>query len=624
MNKNKKITKQVVIIASDTENTVPKTKEAMHGFTTHVWACGYAEMGKYEDDDCYVFNNLESMFDDWKNKYNGKNLTVYFHNLSYDGSLICDFLMNKRGYEWQQVKMREAVPENILTTLISDQGEWYSIRFNWKGLQITVKDSLKILPFKLEQIAKNLETHKRKLVGEIDYTIPRPVGWKITETEMRYIKNDILILSEALDKVRPYHLLDHFTISGCALADLKKKIGKKDWKLFFPQLDNEVDGFIRKSYRGGWCFVKKSIANKILRRRGRVYDVNSLYPWALHSSSEDETPRPYPIGAPHYFKGDALDSIIKADKCYFVRISVDMKTKEGHLPFLQIKHNRFKDNEYVEDTGGIVEMTLARPDFELIFEQYDIRCLEVLDGYWFDGKEGIFDKFVNYWYHTKEQATMQHNKVLRQIAKLHLNSCYGKFGESSNGNIKETERTAKGTIKLATIKQEKNTLYIPVAAYCTAYARGKTVRAAQANYEIFNYSDTDSIHLDDRGNVKGIKIDPVKLGYWDNETNYDMARFVRQKTYIEHTTQEENEDVSPYWNIKASGATDAVKERMLYKVEPGEELVRDEMDKVQNEKRTDEEIIERFTYGYYDTGKLSRHVVAGGAVLFPGTFRIKQ
>lgn len=628
MNRQKKLPKKkpLMILASDTENTVPPRHEDVKGFVTRVWACGYAEIGATEYEDCHVFNDLGDMFDSWISNYEKYNITVYFHNLSYDGTLICDYLL-RNGFQWVAVDKRAQVQEYGFTTLISDMGQWYSVRFNWKGHEITLKDSLKILPFKVAQIAKSLHTKRQKLVGEIDYTIDRPEGWEITPSEMKYIKNDILVMSEALQMIKPYGLLNHFTIGGCALESLKKSIGIKVFKEIFPQLPAEVDSFIRDSYRGGWCYVKDEIANKVMSGIvGRVFDVNSLYPWALHSHYEDETPRPYPYYEPTYFEGEEeFKKICDRGFGYFVRISVDMKVKEDHLPFIQIKHNRFKDNEYVKDTDGEVTITLARPDFELMLEQYDLRYLKIIEGYYFYTKEGIFDNYIDHWYKQKEKATIEGNKVLRQVSKLMLNNSYGKFGESTDGTTKIPYMDKdKDCVRFEYSPSTKKSLYVAVASYCTAYARGKTVRAAQANYDMFCYSDTDSIHLVGNAPVKGIKIDPVKLGYWDNETNFSKCRFVRQKTYIEYTTQEENKDVTPYLNIKACGAPEEVKTRLLYKVNLDEDLTIDEQDNILNEKRTPDEVIGRFTYGLVETGKLSRRTTSGGVVLFNTTFNLRK
>lgn len=95
--------------------------------------------------------------------------------------------------------------------------------------------------------------------------------------------------------------------------------------------------------------------------------------------------------------------------------------------------------------------------------------------------------------------------------------------------------------------ETRETVYIPVAAFITAYGRDRTIRTSQTikDYTIkkygedrYYYSDTDSIHAsltdEDLEELKDvIKIDDYKLGYWAKEAEFDRAIYIRQKCYIE-------------------------------------------------------------------------------------------
>lgn len=97
-------------------------------------------------------------------------------------------------------------------------------------------------------------------------------------------------------------------------------------------------------------------------------------------------------------------------------------------------------------------------------------------------------------------------------------------------------------------KQEEG-IYIPVAAFITAYARRKTISTSQAikdyslehyGKDLYYYSDTDSIHtgLSVEECKKFCDIDDFKLGYWAHEGTAKRAKFVRQKCYIEEFYEE--------------------------------------------------------------------------------------
>ena len=146
----------------------------------------------------------------------------------------------------------------------------------------------------------------------MEYTGFRYSGCKITDEEKEYIKNDVLVVKEALEIMfNEGH--NKLTIGSCCLAEFKKIIGKDDFKNYFPNLteitlDKETYGsfnaeeYIRKSYRGGWCYVVKGKENKIYTK-GITADVNSLYPSVMSSDSGNR----YPVGQPYFWQGDYID-----------------------------------------------------------------------------------------------------------------------------------------------------------------------------------------------------------------------------------------------------------------------------------------------------------------------------
>lgn len=588
--------KPEIILVADTESVVPQKNETLDNFKTEIWGCGYAELG---GDEVFIFNRIDAMLDDIYYKY-GKlfDVKIYFHNLAWDGQLILDHLIRKHGFSRGN---NQRLSKKEYWTMISDKGQWYRFNFKWKRCSFNLVDSLKILPFSLDAIAKGFGTKHKKLKGEIDYRIKRYEGWKITDEERKYLENDVFIMAEALKAVEPYGLLDHLTIGSTCLDYYKTMMGKA-FKIYFPFIGEELDAEIRKSYRGGWCYVNPIYENHELTDvDGFTYDVNSLYPYSMSSHVlEGDEKHIYPVGLPIAVIENESDLEKYEDYCYFVKINTKFKVKKNHLPFLQIKRSIFKENEYIKDSEVIVQMTLTKPDFELFLEHYDIEYLDIVEGWVFEGAEGLFDKYIDEWFEKKAEATRTGNKVVRQLSKLFLNNLYGKFSSSLNANSKipffEDDK-----IKWKVDMGVKKGVYIPVGAYCTAYARCKTVRAAQKNYFQFCYADTDSIHC--IGQADGLQVDGVKLGAWANESRWDMARFVRQKTYTEHVVEEDGEKVDePYWNIKAAGCPEECKKNMLCDDE--------------------REFLHKFTYGLEVDGKLGRKTVAGGCILIETTFRI--
>lgn len=76
-------------------------------------------------------------------------------------------------------------------------------------------------------------------------------------------------------------------------------------------------------------------------------------------------------------------------------------------------------------------------------------------------------------------------------------------------------------------------IYTAMGVFITAYAREITINAAQDNYDIFAYADTDSLHLLTDTDPDNLAVDPHALGKWKLEYRFQRALFVRAKTYIE-------------------------------------------------------------------------------------------
>ena len=131
-------------------------------------------------------------------------------------------------------------------------GQFYSITLyfekkNKKVHKVTFYDSLKIIPFSVEQIAKSFNLSLSKL--EIDYKKERPKGHRLSLDERKYITNDVLIVAKAL-KVLFDEELQKMTQGSNALNDFKQILTKSKFFHYFPPLDYEVDKDLRKAYKG--------------------------------------------------------------------------------------------------------------------------------------------------------------------------------------------------------------------------------------------------------------------------------------------------------------------------------------------------------------------------------------
>lgn len=498
---------------------------------TWVWAWAVCEIEN--ESNLVIDNNIESFIEYCRKQ---KNSVFYFHNLKFDGEFIISYLL-KNGFK--HVEDKKDIEDKTFTTLISDMGQFYNIvvyfkKGNKEYTKATFIDSLKIIPFSVEDIAKTFNLEISKL--NLDYDKPREIGHIITKEEKEYIQNDVKIVAKALHEFFKQDLTK-MTIASNSLTNYKKLVGKSRFEHCFPTLDKELDGELRKSYKGGFTYLNPIYTEKDVKNIVNL-DVNSLYPYVMYS-------KPLPFGEPKHFEGK-----YKEDKIYSLYIQkfiCSFEIKENKIPTLQIKGNMsFIPNEYLESSNHeLVELVMTNVDFEMFKEHYNIYNLTYIEGWKFKSMKGIFTDYIDYWIKIKNEATINKNIGLRTIAKLMLNSLYGKFATTLEVQSKIPYLGDDEIVhyKLSE-KQEKNGLYVPIASFITAYAREKTIETSQKIKEysinkygkdMYIYSDTDSIKtiLPIEEITKFCDIDDVKLGYWKNEGIATKGKWIRQKCYLE-------------------------------------------------------------------------------------------
>ena len=641
--------------AADFETTVYKGQER-----TDVWSSAFSELFT-ETEDVTIHHTIKETYNYFSTLK--EDVIAYYHNLKFDGAFWLDFLMNELGYTTALTEVQSGeqkaekwldnknMKPKTLKCSISSMGQWYTITIKTEKNIIELRDSLKLLPFTLARIGKSFKLKHQKL--EMEYDGFRFPGCEITEEEKAYIANDVLVLREALEFMfSEGH--DKLTIGACCLSEFVKGYGKEDYDSIFPDIYKipidesygapNAGEYIRKSYRGGWCYVVKAKRNEI-KTNGTTADVNSLYPSMMSSESGNR----FPVGRPTFYSmKNASDTMKKwwLDKImmcantmqqyYFVRFRTRFYLKHGKLPFIQIKNSfRFcgtdsletsdyydkKEGRYYtqwykpDETGKpvltdtAVTLTMTMIDLKLMFEHYDVVNFELLDFCCFNTEIGLFDDYMEKYKNIKQNST----GAMRELAKLFLNNLYGKMAASTDSSFKVPFVKPDGVIGLRDVSaNDKKPGYIPVGSAITSYARNFTIRAAQQNYygtdePGFIYADTDSIHCDlPPEALKGIRVHPTDFCAWKLESCWDTAIFTRQKTYIEHITKENLEPIdSPYYNVKCAGMPESCKKLFVKGMANNEYQLTD------------------FKIGLVLPGKLMPRRIKGGILLTETTFEMR-
>lgn len=639
----------------DFETTVYKGQ-----VNTEVWASASVELFT---DQVNIFHSIDEQFEYFKNL--NTNICCYYHNLKFDGSFWLSYLLldlqYKQAYEALNEEETEVtwlkekeMPNNSFKYSISDKGQWYSITIKTNNHFIEIRDSLKLLPFSVKRIGQSFNTKHKKL--DMEYTGFRYAGCEITDSEKEYIANDVLVVKEALE-IMFTEGHNRLTIGSCCLAEYKKIMGKEDYAMYFPsltdiQLDDKVhkytnaDAWIRRSYKGGWCYLVKGKENQV-KTKGTTADVNSLYPSMMSSESGNR----YPVGKPCFWSGDFIpEQALRPNMYYFVRIKTRFYIKPGYLPFIQIKGNfLYKGTEalmssdvydkktdkyydkYYDSSGNLcntrVELTLTMTDFILMKEHYDLVDFEIIDGCYFYTAIGIFDEYMEKY----KKIKLESKGAMRELAKLFLNNLYGKMASSQDSSFKVAfikENKAVGFISVPASDKEAG--YIAVGSAITSYARNFTIRSAQKNYHGvdqpgFIYADTDSIHCDlPPEEIVGIKVHDRNFCCWKLESCWDTAIFTRQKTYIEHVTHEDLQPIdTPYYNVKCAGMPQKCKDLFIksltgYTPKEEDDFTDEELQFIQQKRELTD-----FKVGLKVPGKLMPKRIRGGILLVDTTYEMR-
>ena len=532
----------------------PDESESAYDLAT-TWACDFettTEVDYKEEGRVRVYlwharslddsDREESGFDvesfiEWLVRSKGVVKTCVFHNLKFDGSFI---LYRCMADSWKvggpNHRGTKKNPTRIVTTLITDLGQWMSMTLKFGTHVVRFMDSAKKFPgLSLEQLAKVYGIEGK---SELNTYIRRPLGTPVTDEEMNRVRGDTRILRHAMRDV-----LGSGATRLTMASDAKKSFediwrekwgpgADLMWKRWFPQISEKLNEVFRRAYNAGWVYLNPVFKGVILGGKGRdrihVFDVNSMFP----SKMILRLPRGVPVKRRP-----------KEGEGYIIRFKTSFRLKKGKLPFLHAKKSIYMEtSEFITDSEGIMELVMCDLDFELFQECYDVDFVAAREYWSFAMGESPFKEYIDFWMDRKKNARNPEEKA---TAKRYLNSLYGKTAESGTkmSKVPYYDR-ASDTVKFDLETTHGHEWYLPVAIWITAYARTEIVHFAQRFAEPsekypngrFVYSDTDSVHVLGDEIPEGMPIDPKELGKWKHESVSYMARYVGPKKYAHYLT----------------------------------------------------------------------------------------
>lgn len=409
-------------------------------------------------------------------------LNLYAHNLGYDlqiTSLVRALI--DRGWE-----IRRYITDNPPTLITLRRGKH----------AINIIDTFNYFQASIKKIGQSLGLVK----GEIDY---------YAETDQRawlaYAYRDVEILSEYLYRFILF-LHDHDlaplapTIAGQAFRSYRYRFMPGPIPL---HRDAEALSVERQGYMGGRveCFRLGCFEGVTIYK----LDINSMYPYVMSSYE-------YPIIYLGQRSGLDRSKLVDLMAKYYVIADVEVSI---NVPLIPVRHG--------------VKLIFPIGQFRAVIHHAELdrvmRYGSVIRVYRvFVYKRGdLFSQYVEFFYRIKQDADRNGDQVRRQMAKMFLNSLYGKFGERGHVDIYEeaqgsddgherirgySERLGRevmitrlgGKTITTLVDGEGFYSYPAIAGAVTSYARAYLADLIlTAGLDHVYYVDTDSLFVDADG-----------------------------------------------------------------------------------------------------------------------------
>lgn len=483
-------------------------------------------------------------------------LIVYVHNLSYEFQFI---------HKWLDI-----------TDIFSDS-ERSIIKFSIiQG--ITFKCSYRLSGYSLSITAKNL---KNKIVEktDYDYSLLRHSKTPLTEKEIEYCANDVLIITEYIKE-----LIDEYVkITAIPLTQTGKVrticrhncFKNKDYKNFISKLtltDIEYK-MLKASFMGGFTHANIFHVNETCENVSS-YDFTSSYPSVMISEKF-----PMSKGVQIHIKN--INEVIKLSKNHNLILSYalyDVKPKILYENIISLsKCHNVKD--YIVNNGRIVsakELETITTEIDLFnyMRFYEFSKIEFGICYIYKKDylpKEIIETVLKFYKDKTELKGVKDKENEYMHGKELLNSLYGMcvtdiihdtYILDENKNITCIKSNLTQSIDDYN-KDKKRFLFYPWGVYVTAYARNNLYTAILTMKNDYIYSDTDSVKIMNKEKYKEYfdtynrnitnKISKVlsfynidvsestpktvkgvikPLGVWDYEHTYQCFKTLGAKRYI--------------------------------------------------------------------------------------------
>jgi len=519
------------------------------------------------DGDCIVgrswdeFMKLCAMFSEYSELSDKKRLIVYVHNLSYEFQFI------RKWFTWLKV------------FAIDTRKPAYALC----SLGIEFRCSYLLSGYSLQRLGDELKTHDvKKLTGNLDYKLLRHSETPLTDDEMAYCLNDVLVVCAYINErietdgdITRIPLTKTGYVRRFCKENCLGKGKKKDttYKNFMKSLRIGVDEYsqLKRAFQGGFTHANPFYSGKVVNEVSS-YDFTSSYPTVMvaekfpMTKSEEWTPK----------STDEFHTVLALYNVVFDVLIEGLNSTVLFDNYLSLSRCWGVVNATVNN-GRVVSAdrlytTLTETDYFILCAMYEWESLSVAHARRYM-KSYLPSKFVSSILTLYADKTSLKNVPGREYdyarSKEMLNSAYGMIVTdicrddiSYDDDWKIEQKDSVKQLKKYNDSVARF-LYYPWGVWVTAYSRRNLFTGILECANDYVYSDTDSIkilngsnHVDyiERYNEnilnkldtalrfhgfdneliapKTIKGDRKPLGVWDYEGTYTRFKTLGAKRYL--------------------------------------------------------------------------------------------
>ena len=301
-------------------------------------------------------------------------------------------------------------------------------------------DALAISGGSLDQLAKDY-TQTKKLVGDLDYSIMRNYKTLLSEKELDYCINDVVILKEFSEYIwKKFIKEDKFlplTKTGILRRDVKEKAKEyaKNIGISFKHLQQYVKSLFPKSesiytfymeylFRGGFTHANIKYVNETIKDKHMFgIDFTSSYPAVMLQEY-------YPITPFKLVK--FKDKYLKTHCCILYCVFKNIKTKTTHT--IESKNKIIKYKNAIFDNGRLykseyIYVCLTELDYQNYCDFYEWEELKIINC--FISKRGLLPRYLldvlvlNYMTKDNLKEKGLSHTTEYALCKALVNSAYG-------------------------------------------------------------------------------------------------------------------------------------------------------------------------------------------------------